>query len=139
MKILIKDKKINASRPETIAKVLTEILKNESKFDRPKEHFWGVYLNTRNIIIRIELISLGTINATIVHPREVLRPAIQKPSASIIIAHNHPSDDTEPSEDDIVLTKKIKEACEIMGIELLDHIIITEQGEFYSMNSNNKI
>lgn len=139
MQIEIKDKKINATQPDTIAKVLTKILNSEQELDRAKEHFWGVYLNCRNIITRIELISLGTIDATIVCPREVLRPAIQISSVGIVIAHNHPSHDAEPSEHDITMTKRIKEACEILGMELLDHIIITEQGDYHSMSDQNQL
>ena len=104
-----------------------------------KEHFWGVYLNSRNNIIRIELVTLGILNANLVHPRETFAPAIESKASSLIVAHNHPSGDPEPSEDDLDITKRLVEAGKILGVELQDHIIITEKGRFYSFKSNHLI
>ncbi|MCM8806070.1 MAG: DNA repair protein RadC [Candidatus Omnitrophica bacterium] len=89
-----------------------------------KEHFFVVSLNSRNKIIGIDEISTGTLEASIVHPRETFESAIRHHAAKIIIAHNHPSDDPEPSEDDISITRRLKEAGLIMGIELIDHIVV---------------
>jgi len=141
MKIEINDKirKVEISKPEHIAKILVRVLKAESKNDRNKEHMWGIYLNARNNIKKIELISLGTLNTSIVHPREIYAPAVSSGTASIIIAHNHPSGNEEPSESDDITTKKLKEAGRILGIELLDHLIITESGKYYSFNEHQKI
>jgi DNA repair protein RadC len=89
-----------------------------------KEQFRGLYLNSRNKLIHDEVISLGTLTTNLVHPREVFQPAIQCTAAAIILAHNHPSGDPEPSEDDIKITQQLIEASKIINIEILDHIII---------------
>ena len=94
--------------------------------DNKKEHFVVFYLDTRNQQIKREIISVGTLNASLVHPREVFEPAIRHNAAHIIIAHNHPSGDPEPSQEDLVLTRRLTEAGKILGIELLDHVIITQ-------------
>ena len=134
IKISEKQKKIN--EPRKLAVLLTDILKTESKLDRDKEHFWGIYLDSRNVIKRIELISLGIINSNLVHPREVYSPAIESRSVALIVAHNHPSGDTEPSEADILITKKLEEAGKILDIELLDHLIITTNKGYFSFKEN---
>ena len=89
-----------------------------------KEQFRGLYLNSRNKLIHDEVISLGTLTTNLVHPREVFQPAVQYSAVAIILAHNHPSGDPEPSEDDIKITQQIIEASKIINIEILDHIII---------------
>lgn len=91
-----------------------------------KEHFVALYLNARNQLVHKETISIGTLNASLVHPREVFKPAIDHLAASIIIAHNHPSGEAEASEDDIELTKKLTEAGKVMGVDLVEHVIITK-------------
>jgi len=95
--------------------------------DHKKEHFVVFYLDTRNQEIQREIISVGTLNANLVHPREVFEPAIGHHAAQIIVAHNHPSGNTEPSPEDIAVTKRLKQAGELLGVELLDHIIITRE------------
>lgn len=89
-----------------------------------KELFRGLYLDINNKLIYDELISVGTLTANLVHPREVFYPAISKRAVAIILAHNHPSGNPEPSEDDIEMTKQMIDVSRIMEIELLDHIII---------------
>lgn len=96
-----------------------------------KEHFVALYLNARNQLVYKETVSIGTLNASLIHPREIFKPALEQCAASLIVAHNHPSGDAEPSHDDMMVTKRIKEAGHIMGIELVDHIIITKNS-FYS-------
>ncbi len=98
--------------------------------DKAKEHFKLILLNTRNKIIRIGTISVGTLNASLVHPREVFREALVHSAFSVILAHNHPSGDCEPSEEDLRITKRLQEAGRIMGVEVLDHIIVTATGYF---------
>lgn len=88
-----------------------------------KEHFVVFFLDTRNQQIRRETISVGTLNANLVHPREVFEPAIVHAAAHVIIAHNHPSGNPEPSEEDMRVTKRLIDAGKILGIEVLDHII----------------
>lgn len=89
-----------------------------------KEHFKIVMLDTKNQIIGIENISVGSLNSSIVHPREVYKEAIARSSASIILVHNHPSGDPTPSKEDIAITRRLFEGGEILGIKVLDHIII---------------
>lgn len=92
-----------------------------------KEHFICLFLNTKNQIIAEETLSVGTLNSSLVHPREVLRAAIKCSSASFICVHNHPSGDPAPSPEDIRLTRRLAEAGELVGIELLDHVIIGDR------------
>ncbi|MCK4592026.1 DNA repair protein RadC [Candidatus Parcubacteria bacterium] len=99
-----------------------------------REHFIVLYLNARNQLIHKETISVGIINANLVHPREVFYPAIECLAVSIILAHNHPSGGATPSKDDLELTNRLKKAGELMGIEVLDHIIITKDN-FKSINN----
>ena len=93
--------------------------------DEKKENFLCLYLNARNQVIHSEIISVGSLSASIVHPREVLSVALNHLAASIILAHNHPSSSVEPSKDDVELTRRLVKAGEIMGVEILDHIIIS--------------
>ena len=116
------DEKISISNPRDVAQAVRARIQ-----DKAKEHFTLVLLNTRNKIIRVETISTGTLNASLVHPREVFKEAIAHTASSVIIAHNHPSGDTEPSEDDIRLTKRLVEVGRLVGIEVLDHIIVTKK------------
>lgn len=95
--------------------------------DFSKEHFFVLNLDVRNRIIDADLISKGTLTASLVHPRETFESAIRKHSASIIVSHNHPSGDVSPSEEDIRISRRLKDAGKILGIELLDHIIVTKE------------
>lgn len=97
-----------------------------------KEHFVAFYLNTRNVVIKREIISIGTLNASLVHPREVFEPAIRLHAASIILVHNHPSGDLTPSDEDLEVTDRLIKAGELLGIKVLDHIILTAK-EFYTL------
>ncbi len=108
--------------PDDVAGVVRGRLK-----DKKKEYFLALLLDTRNQLIRVAEISVGSLDSSIVHPREVFKEAISASAASVIFAHNHPSGDTEASEDDIKLTKRLAEAGEIMGIYVLDHIIIADK------------
>jgi DNA repair protein RadC len=92
--------------------------------DKAKEHFTLVLLNSRNMILDVSTISIGTVNASLVHPREVFKAAISHGAASVVLAHNHPSGNPEPSDDDVSLTRRLVEAGRLLGIEVLDHIII---------------
>ncbi|MEG1255160.1 DNA repair protein RadC [Clostridium sp.] len=89
-----------------------------------KEYFKLIMLNTKNIIISVKDISIGNLNSSIVHPREVFIEAIKLSSASVILCHNHPSGDSTPSKEDILITKRLKECGTLLGIEVLDHLII---------------
>jgi DNA repair protein RadC len=95
---------------------------------KKKEHFLALLLDTRGQLIRIAEVSVGSLDSSIVHPREVFKEAISASAASVIFVHNHPSGDTEPSKDDIGLTKRLAEAGGIMGIDVLDHVIVSDHG-----------
>nr|WP_203554903.1 DNA repair protein RadC [Bacillus sp. B15-48] len=98
-------------------------LMNDMKF-LSQEHFVCLYLNTKNHVIHHQTVFIGSLNASIVHPREVYREAVRRSAASIICAHNHPSGDASPSREDIEVTKRLVECGKMLGIELLDHLII---------------
>lgn len=97
------------------------------------EKFGIIALDSKNKVNGIHILSIGSLNASIVHPREVFKQAMLNNSASIVCFHNHPSGDPAPSPEDIELTKRIAQVGEIIGIEVLDHIIIGDNGRFSSM------
>lgn len=98
--------------------------------DLKKEHFVVLYLNAKNQLVHKETISMGTLNANLVHPREVFEPALKYSAAQIMVAHNHPSGDPKPSEDDLEVTKRLTEAGKMMGIEVMDHVIVSKNSYF---------
>lgn len=117
-------KKFNAvTSPDELYSIIKSKITNFAK-----EHFWVASLDTRNNFIGMDEISVGTLTASLVHPRETFESAIRKHAAQIIIAHNHPSGELDPSEDDMKITKRLVEAGKIMGIDVLDHLIITVNG-----------
>lgn len=101
-----------------------------------REHFNIVMLDNKNYIIEVYNVSIGSLNSAIVHPREVYRNAIKRSSASIILVHNHPSGDITPSSEDIAITKRLDECGKIVGIKVLDHIIVGENGYFSFKEEN---
>lgn len=103
-----------------------------------REHFLVLGLNSKNYIIGKHLVSIGTLNQTLVHPREVFNWAIKNKCAHIIIVHNHPSGSVEPSEEDIRLTARIINAGKIIGIDVLDHVIVSRDA-YYSLKANEKM
>jgi len=124
-KRLFQDKKVAISQllnPKGVFDSLKEI--SQSK----KEHFVVFFLDSRNQEIHREIISVGTINASLVHPREVFEPAVKYLAVQVILAHNHPSGTLEPSEDDLTVNKRLVETGKLLGIEVLDHIIVTKDG-----------
>jgi len=109
----------NVKSPDDAYKLLKQFL-----VDVDREYFLVLCLDTKNQPTALNICHIGSLNASIVHPREVLKSAILSNSASIIVGHNHPSNDPTPSKEDIEVTKRLKKAGEIIGIELLDHIIV---------------
>lgn len=91
--------------------------------DLDREAFSVILVGARNQLLRLMVVSVGTLTASIVHPREVFKPAIAHGTASLVLVHNHPSGDPDPSEDDIALTRRLVKAGELLGIEVLDHVI----------------
>ena len=110
--------------------VSPQAIVNRLEFERvqEKEYFIAFMLNTQNEIIYKNIVSIGTLNSSLIHPREVFRQAIIDNSASIIVAHNHPSGSLEPSQEDLAVTKRLQDAGKLLGIEVLDHIIVTKNG-----------
>jgi DNA repair protein RadC len=96
--------------------------------DKKKEHFYALLLDSKNKIIKKDLVSVGTLDNSLVHPREVFKEAIKNSAAGVILVHNHPSGDPEPSENDVEITQKIAKAGNILNIKVLDHVIIAEKG-----------
>jgi len=113
--------------PEDAACLLMDEMKH---LDR--EHFKVILLDSKNSVISIETVSIGTVNASIVHPREVLKPALMKSATSLILVHNHPTGHTSPSREDILLTRRFEKCGRILGIEIVDHIIIGD-GSYESL------
>ena len=137
MELRVRKKKVQ--RPEEVAEIFRSIQKSENEIDKMKEKFWVVGLNVRKCIVYIELVALGTLNACLVQAREVYRFAIMKAVSDIIVVHSHPSGDPEPSEDDIAITKRLYDADKILGIELVDHVIVTHGPEFISFKAQGKL
>lgn len=97
---------------------------------KAQEHFVVITLNGAHHVIRMRAVTKGLINKTVVHPREVFRGAIMDNAAAVIISHNHPSGSVDPSKEDIDITKRIREAGEVIGIPVLDHIIVGKYGSY---------
>ena len=108
--------------PEEVVRLVTGRLKGKKR-----EHFLVILLDTRGQLIKISEISIGSLDSSIVHPREGFKEALSASAASVIFAHNHPSGDPEPSEDDVKLTERLANAGEVMGIDVLDHVIIGDK------------
>jgi DNA repair protein RadC len=130
---LVKDAPINntsITKPDAIL----QLLKSTRQADR--ERFICFHLNARNQVNAMETVSIGTLNSAQVHPREVFKAAILNNANSVILAHNHPSNDPTPSSEDIALTRRLVQAGEIIGIEVLDHLIVTPD-RYLSMKEAN--
>lgn len=128
--------KIKVNNACIVVEIFRDILKSEDITDQTKEHFWSMGLNTKNRVLYIELISLGSLTESIVHPREVFKSAIIKNVCNLIFIHNHPSGEPEPSKNDIDITKILEEGAKILGLKVLDHIIISEDNYFSFANEN---
>ncbi|MBR4944315.1 MAG: DNA repair protein RadC [Peptococcaceae bacterium] len=100
-----------------------------------REYFLVMLLNQKKAVLGIETVSIGTLNGSLVHPREVFKPAIRRSAFTVILAHNHPSGSCEPSEQDLLVTQRLKEAGRMIGIDVIDHIIIGED-RYYSFREN---
>lgn len=115
--------------PQDAYDIATDVL---DLMKRPEEELWVLSLNTKNDVTGMFMVSRGSLNSSIVHPREVFKGALLNNAASIIAVHQHPSGNSTPSREDIEVTKRLAEAGKILGIELLDHIVIGE-GEYVSL------
>jgi len=115
------------SSPQEVARFLMPRLRFLEQ-----ENFIVLHLNTKNRLLSAETITIGTLDASLVHPREVFKAALRQSSASLILAHNHPSGDPRPSKEDLQLTRRLKETGELIGIPVLDHVIIGNN-KYYSL------
>ena len=130
--LVLKEKPIKVTDPQTAFDYLKPYGKEQ------QEHFIVLLLNGQNQIFNCKVVTIGIANRTLVHLREVFAPAIEQRATSIIIAHNHPSGSVAPSEDDYNVTTRLKQAGEIIGISVLDHIIFTSEN-YYSMSQRGEI
>lgn len=120
--------------PKSMVDIVRDILAAEHPFDQQKEHFFALGLNAKNAVRYIDLVTLGTLDSCLVHPRESFRHAVMEGASSIVFIHNHPSGDVTPSSCDHVVTKRMISTGKILGIDVLDHIIMAnETTEYYSM------
>ena len=135
--IYLKDSKIQVNGAEEVSKVFQDILALEDHIGQEKEHYYVMHVNVKSQVIMVELVTVGTVSSSLVHPRETFRRAVLAGSTSIIIAHNHPSGDVEPSDEDTKVTKLMFEAGQLLGITMLDHIIFTKDS-YFSFRNNGK-
>lgn len=120
--LMVREKGERPTRKITSSRDAFELLKGMARLDR--EHFVVLHLDVKGTCLGIETVSIGTVSASLVHPREVLKGCILSNSAKFMVAHNHPSGDPEPSDEDIAVTKRLADAGQLVGIPLIDHIII---------------
>lgn len=113
--------KITLDSSLAVAHYLQNVIGKEKK-----ENFLALFLDSRNRLLKASKISIGSLTASIVHPREVFKEAMRYSAAQIILAHNHPSDDPQPSPEDVAMTRRLEEVAKIIGIDILDHIIVTK-------------
>ncbi len=124
----------NPGRPVVSSPADVERLLRGRIANLDRENFVVVLLNTKNEVIETSTVSVGTLGASLVHPREVFKPAVRASAASVILAHNHPSGKVEPSREDREVTRRLGEAADILGIEVLDHVIVGDG--YFSMKEN---
>jgi DNA repair protein RadC len=136
--IILKDTKLKVASADNIAGLLQKWLTGLDDIDRNKEHFFTVLFDARNKLKVVDVVTVGIINASLVHPREVYKRAILESAVWLIIAHNHPSEDSEPSNEDIKVTERLVDAGKLIGIELHDHIILGSKS-YYSFREKGMI
>lgn len=139
-RLTMEDKSKPVDKPEVVADILTKLLLMRDEIEQDKEYFYVIELNARNRIKSIDIVGIGSLTGCIVNPRETFRRAITQGCANIIVAHNHPSGDPEPSDEDISITQRLTKAGEIVGIKLFDHVIFTkDRYNFYSFKDKGLI
>lgn len=121
------------NKPEVAHDVAIKVLEMH---ERPEEIMALITLDTKNKITGVFVVSSGTVNASLAHPREIFKRAMLQNASSIILMHNHPSGDPDPSVEDIEITRRLVEAGNIIGISVLDHVVIGDEYRFYSMAAN---
>jgi DNA repair protein RadC len=132
-------KKASLCSSQEVAALVNTLLASEDEASQEREHFYCIGLNTKNVVKYIDLVSLGSLTASLVHPRETFRVAVTRGAAAVIFSHNHPSGDTKPSQEDILLTRRLSQAGDVLGIKVLDHVIVGEAGAQFSFRDNGMI
>ena len=132
-------KSVYIFRSTDIAVLVRPYFFSLDEIDRNKEHFFVIGLSRRNRVLFLDVTSIGCHRATIVEPMEVFRRAVIHGASSIVIAHNHPSENIQPSNEDILITRKLKEGGRILGIQLIDHVIFSTCEEYYSFADEGSI
>lgn len=127
--------RVDASSPELAFKIVRSLIPEGPTVP---EHFVVLYLNTLRQLLEARVISIGTISATLVHPREIFSPALSLGASSIVVAHNHPTGNLNPSTDDFSTTRRLRQAGDILGIELADHLIVSESS-YYSFKEMGRL
>jgi len=135
--MLIKNKTKSVSSSKDAADVFKAVLAMRGEEDQHKECFYVMGLNSQNTVLYIDLIAIGTVNRCTPEIREAMRQALIKNAAGIIVCHNHPSGDTEPSREDDDFTTKLEQACNVLGVKLLDHLILGDN--YYSFSDNGRV
>lgn len=138
MIIHISESKKIINKPDRIFALVSKYFETVDKVDQDKEHVFAFHLDTRNKIMAFELVSIGILNASIIHPREIFTRAIALRAASVIVVHNHPSGEAKPSDEDIEFTHKLVKAGNILGIKVIDHVIWTKN-KFFSLKGRDLI
>lgn len=133
--MIVSREQADLSSPRQAYEHIRKILNKLDRIDQDKEHFFVILLTARNKAKLTDIVSIGTANANLVHPREVFRRAIKLGALSLIVAHNHPSGNPEPSAADLEVTRRLTEAGKLIGIEVLDHVIVGKN-TFYSAAKN---
>ena len=133
--VYLQHSKLQIQDSRHVAQVFLDLLTLEDTIDREKEHFYVLHLDIKSRVNLVEVVSIGTLTSSLVHPRETFRRAVCQGSASIIVGHNHPSGVVDPSDEDTKVTKLLFEAGQILGIQMLDHVIFTPTA-FFSFRSN---
>ena len=122
-----KEKRVVVTGPDVAAEIVRGEIENFHQ-----EHLFVLLLSSNKELLRVALVSLGTLTSSLVHPREVFRPAVAEPCYGVALAHNHPSGDPAPSDEDVECTRRLIEAGRLLGIKVFDHVIVTRD-DFYSM------
>jgi DNA repair protein RadC len=137
--VVLRNSKTEIGEASDVAKVFQDLLRLEDQIDQDKEHFYVMHLDSHRRINLVELVAIGTLTDTNVHPRETFRWAVIEGSYSIIVSHNHPSGDVTPSEADVLVTRKLTQAGELLHIPLLDHLIVTPTTYYSFRKSHNTV
>ena len=137
--MIISQKKQKVTGPWDVNRIVLNSLTKENDIDQEREHFWVLGLNGSNVAIYLELAFLGTLNQCRIHPREVFRNAIHRGAGAIITVHNHPGGTLFYSPDDFHTFNRLTAVGDLVGIQILDHVIINHEGGYHSFEKNGKM